>query len=129
MEARETDPTLPSGFSESLRGFEDLPLSVTRGVAFGEATYHYPFIIDHGWASTLWILPSLFVRQLDLELFASAAQGPESRVYGAGERHEAAGGFLSLRTVFGPWTPTLTSQLSRRLTDDDAWSLLLVLSN
>lgn len=123
----ELDPRLPSAFTEALRGFEDFPFA-TNAIALAEATYHCPFIIDHGWASTLWILPSLFVRELDLELFGAAA-GTGATALTPEARHEAAGGALSVSAVFGPATLTVGYQLSRRLTDDRALTQLVTLSN
>ena len=65
-------PAAGAVFVEPLRGFEDYPFAVDR-IAIGSATYRLPFIIDHGWASTLGLLPALFIRQLNLDLFAVAA--------------------------------------------------------
>jgi hypothetical protein len=126
----ELDPRLPNTFSESLRGFEDHPF-VTDAIGIGEATYRYPFIIDHGWASTLGILPSLFVRELDLNLFGAAAIEQQARGFDTGThgRHEAAGAALLLSTVFGPVPLTLTYQVARRFTDDRALSQIVTLSN
>ena len=86
-------PFLPPGalFVEPLRGFEDYPFAVDR-IAIGSATYRLPIIIDYGWASTLGLLPALFVRQVDFDLFAVAASDGHS-----GGRHSAAGGSLSLQ--------------------------------
>jgi len=116
-------PFLPpaAAFVEPLRGFEDYPLAVDR-IGIGSARYRLPFIIDYGWASTLWILPSLFVRQIDLDLFGVAATDGY-----AGGQHTAAGGSLSLRLAFGPGTLTLQYQLARRFTDDRAWVQLIQL--
>ncbi|HEY3450171.1 MAG TPA: hypothetical protein VGK67_27705 [Myxococcales bacterium] len=59
-------------FSEALRGYPDLTTSASAFAA-GSASYVYPFIIDHGWASLLYVLPAFFVRQIDLELFGEMA--------------------------------------------------------
>ena len=59
-------------FIEPLRGYEDYPIATDR-IFIAEATYRYPLIIDRGTASTLWLLPSSFLRQIDFELFGSAA--------------------------------------------------------
>ncbi|MGC4122994.1 MAG: hypothetical protein QM765_52175 [Myxococcales bacterium] len=59
-------------FSEALRGYPDLATAATAFAA-GSASYTYPFIIDHGWASLLYLLPAFFVRQVDLELFGEMA--------------------------------------------------------
>jgi hypothetical protein len=98
-------------FYEPLRGFEDYPI-FTNAAYIGDATYKYRFIIDRGWASTLWVLPALFVRQLDLSLFTSLAS--------ANGRHQAAGGALTLGIVIWQIPFGVTYQLARRLTDDHA---------
>ena len=59
-------------FLEPLRGYEDYPIATDR-IFIASADYRYPIIIDRGMASTVWILPSSFLRQVDLELFGSAA--------------------------------------------------------
>ncbi|HVR64056.1 MAG TPA: hypothetical protein VMU50_19290, partial [Polyangia bacterium] len=109
-------------FTESLRGFEDFPL-VARRVVIGDATYRYPFIIDHGWSSTLWVLPSLFVSEIDLELFGSAARAPVA----AATNHVAAGGALTLRLWMWVVPLDFQYQLARRLNDDRALTHLVTL--
>jgi Tol biopolymer transport system component len=99
-------------FSESLRGFEDHELATNR-IFIADLTYHYPFIIDWGSASTFGVLPAFFLRQFDLNLFATAATTGE-----AGDRHASAGGSLGAAFVFGPAPLSLRYQLARRLTDD-----------
>ena len=108
-------PFLPPGatFVEPLRGFEDYPFTVDR-VAIGSARYRLPIIIDYGWASTLWVLPALFVRQVNFELFADTAND------GRTAAHSAAGGSLSLSVLFWVVPITVQYQLARRLTDDQA---------
>ena len=63
---------LPSGssFFEAFRGFEDYGI-VSRSAYLGTVTYRYPWVIDFGFTSIAHLLPSLFFRQVDLELFAS----------------------------------------------------------
>ena len=58
---------LPSGvaFVEPLRGYEDHGIRATRALIAG-ARYRYPFIIDRGYASLLYLFPSVFIRQVDL---------------------------------------------------------------
>ena len=109
-------PFLPPGalFAESLRGFEDYPLAVDR-IAIGTALYRLPVIIDRGWASTLWLLPSLFIRQINVDLFAVGA----SDGYAAG-RHSAAGGSLTLFAAMWVVPISLRYQIARRFTDDQA---------
>lgn len=59
-------------FSEALRGYPD---STTTAFAYAaaSASYVYPFIVDYGWASLLYLFPAFFVRQVDLELFGEMA--------------------------------------------------------
>jgi hypothetical protein len=117
-------PFLPPGptFVEPLRGFEDYPFAVDR-IGIGSARYRLPFIIDHGWASTLWVLPALFIQQIDLDLFAVAASDGRD---GAGQ-HTAAGGSLSLRFAFWVIPFTLQVQIAHRFTDDRAVTQLIQL--
>ncbi len=116
-------PFLPPDavFFEPLRGFEDYPFAVDR-IAIGSATYRLFFIIDRGWASTLGLLPALFIQQLNLDLFAVAASDGS-----AGGRHSAAGGSLSLQMAFWVIPITLRYQLSRRFTDDQALVQLVMI--
>jgi hypothetical protein len=116
-------PFLPPGaaFVEPLRGFEDYPLAVDR-IGIGSARYRLPFIIDYGWASTLWVLPALFIQQIDLDLFGVAASDGTT-----GDRHTAAGGSLSLRLGFWTIPITVQYQLARRFTDDHAYVQLIQL--
>ena len=118
--AAATNPFLPPGvlFAEPLRGFEDYPFYVDR-IGIGSARYRLPIIIDHGWASTLWVLPALFIQQLDIDLFAVAAtDGRQGE--GAPAWHTAAGGSLALRLGFWLLPITVQYQLARRFTDDQA---------
>jgi hypothetical protein len=62
-----------AAFSEYLRGYEDFSTEA-RHVVIGSALYRYRFIVDYGWASTLYLLPSLFVNQFEVEGFGSVAQ-------------------------------------------------------
>jgi hypothetical protein len=116
-------PGLPPGarFVEPLRGFEDHAFATDR-IAIAQATYRLPFIIDYGWASTLGLLPSLFVRQIDLDLFGVAATEGRN-----GARHTAAGGALTLRAAMWVVPISLQYQLARRFTDDQALVHLVVL--
>jgi hypothetical protein len=116
-------PFLPPGslFFEPLRGFEDYPLAVDR-IGIGSATYRLPVIIDRGWASTLWLLPSLFIRQINVDLFAVVATDG----YQSG-RHAAAGGSLSLFSAMWVVPITVRYQVARRFTDDHAVVHLLQL--
>ncbi len=59
-------------FTEALRGYPDLATAASAFAA-ASASYTYPFIIDHGWASLLYLFPAFFVRQVDLELFGEMA--------------------------------------------------------
>ncbi|RJS25036.1 hypothetical protein DRW03_07885 [Corallococcus sp. H22C18031201] len=85
-------------FGEYLRGFEDRTFRA-RNVAIASATYRYRFILDRGWASTLFILPSFFLRQFELEGFGSAARLDNRRSLGA------VGGAATLRFTIGQFVP------------------------
>ncbi len=64
--------TLPQVFAEPLRGFEDASVVATRA-AIGAARLSYPFVIDRGFSSLFYVLPSFFIQQIDLDLFGSVA--------------------------------------------------------
>ncbi len=106
-------------FSEPLRGFEDRAVALDRA-ALGDVTYRLPIPLDAGTASTLGVLPSSFVRQLELQGFASSASDGERGL------HAAAGGSLGL--LFDVWVlpVELRFQLAKRLTDDRALAPLLL---
>lgn len=109
-----TDDLLPSGFLfvEPLRGYEDLGL-VTNRVAIADANYRYPFIVDRGASSMLMFLPSVFLRQFDLQGFASAATLMD------GELRTAVG--TSFDMAFDIWRLPLRLrlQLAQRLVVDE----------
>jgi hypothetical protein len=102
-------------FVEPLRGFEDFALSGDR-VKIGELSWRYPLIIDRGLASTLWVLPASYLRELDLELFGTAA------IVDANDRHYAVGGAIGLRLEFLRVPLVVMYQLARRLSDDQGLS-------
>ncbi len=104
-------------FVEFLRGFEEFPLALDR-VAILNLVYRYPLILDEGFASTFWLLPSLFFRQLDFELFANVATDTFKNI--ADDAHAAVGGSLTLKVIFGVAPLELRYQLARRLSDDEA---------
>ncbi|RKH83505.1 hypothetical protein D7Y21_26365 [Corallococcus sp. AB045] len=81
-------------FSEYLRGYEDHTFRA-RNVLLANARYRYRFIIDYGWASTLWVLPSLFISQVELDAFGSLAR-TDNRA-----NHAAVGGSATLRLSVG----------------------------
>ncbi len=64
--------TLPDSFTLGVRGYEDYSVQANRA-AVAAARYRYPFIIDRGFASILYVLPSIFFRQVDVDLFGAAA--------------------------------------------------------
>jgi hypothetical protein len=118
-----TSALLPPGvrFFEALRGFEDYPLFTNRAF-IADAAYRYPIIIDAGWASTLWLLPALFLRQIDLQLFGAGATTGRTAV-----THLAAGASASLQLGFGAAPLALRYQLARRFSDDRALVHLVTL--
>ncbi|MGO9066571.1 MAG: hypothetical protein ACLQIH_17770 [Myxococcaceae bacterium] len=83
-------------FVEPLLGYEDTTLRCDSAV-IAEALYTFPFIIDRGWASVLWVLPSLFLRQVDLQAFGNVAW---TRDVGWSV-HRVLGAAVLLRTTFG----------------------------
>nr|WP_237081387.1 hypothetical protein [Myxococcus xanthus] len=85
-------------FSEYLRGYEDLEIRA-RNALIGSATYQYRVPIDYGWASTLWLFPSLFVRDVGVEAFGSLAR-TDNRA-----DHAAVGASASLHLTFGQAVP------------------------
>ena len=100
-------------FVETLRGYEDYPITTDRaGIA--DVTYRYPLIVDRGAASVLWILPSTFVRELDVEVFGAGA------VDEAHDLHVAAGGALTLGLAMWRQPFYVIYQIARRVRDDDA---------
>jgi hypothetical protein len=105
-------------FLEPLRGYEDFPIATDR-ILIASADYRYPIIVDRGSASTLWLLPSSFLRQIDLELFGSAATDAESGPPGQHD-HLAGGTAVTLEMALWRVPFTLTYQLARRIEDDHA---------
>ena len=77
-------------------------------------------IIDRGGASTLWILPSSFLRQIDLELFGSAASDAR-----AGGGHAAGGAAVVLQLAMWRLPFSLGYQVARRATDDHALAQII----
>ncbi|MDX2011697.1 MAG: hypothetical protein SFW67_15965 [Myxococcaceae bacterium] len=99
---------LPGTLAEAVRGYDDFTLR-TSGVGIGTARYRYSFIIDRGTASILWLFPSFFARQVDVEAFGSGALTVQ------GEWLRAAGGALSFRfNVMDVLPFTLTYQYAWR---------------
>nr|WP_226994297.1 hypothetical protein [Myxococcus hansupus] len=85
-------------FSEYLRGYEDLEIRA-RNALIGSASYQYRVPIDYGWASTLWLFPSLFVRDIGFDAFGALARTDNRANYAA------VGGSASLRLTFGQSVP------------------------
>jgi len=115
------EPSFPTPdhyrLTESLRGHEDTTFAVAR-LLTAELAWRYPIIIDRGVAATFGGLPSSFVRQLDLELFAAGAL-TENRA-GDRESHLTAGGSLTLQLDLFRVPLLVRYQLARRLRDDRA---------
>ncbi len=101
-------------FQESLRGYEDYPIATDR-IFIAEAAYRYPLIVDRGPLSVLWVLPSAFLSQIDLELFGSAATDGHG-----GPAHAAGGGAVTLELAIWRLPLSLTYQVARRVEDDRA---------
>jgi hypothetical protein len=111
-------------FAEPLRGFETYPFAADQ-IGILDLRYRYPWVIDAGTATSLWILPAFFLRQLDFELFGTVAAETVDKVKDDG--HSAAGAALSIQMV---WLAPLTLryQASRRFSDDEAWQHLITLT-
>jgi hypothetical protein len=91
---------LPGSFVEAVRGYDDFSIRATAaGIA--HARYRYSFIIDKGFTSTLYLFPSAFFRQVDLDVFGSAAATDNRTATWA----RAAGAALSVRALFGGALP------------------------
>ena len=94
-------------FREPLRGYEDVELRC-NAVAIAGLRYRAPIIIDYGWASFLWLFPSFFIRQIDLDLFGEWAHtwtyagsaGPALEA-----NHRSFGVNVQLRTLWGSAVP------------------------
>ncbi len=106
-------PTLR--FQEGLRGFEDLGLFGNK-VLLGDVTYRLPILFDAGTISTITILPSLMLRQIDLELFGSGATLLDGRT-AAAAGSALIGRFKLWIVPFG-----LGIQVARRLTQDEEFT-------
>jgi hypothetical protein len=63
---------LPGSLAEGVRGYDDYTIR-TEGAGIGTARYRFSFIIDRGTASILWLFPSFFARQVDVEVFGAGA--------------------------------------------------------
>jgi hypothetical protein len=105
-------------FVEALRGYEDYAIATDRA-AIGELAWRYPLILDRGVAATLWVLPASFLRELDLELFATGAFDRR------GDLHAAAGAAISLRFALLRVPLLVAYQIARRVRDDDALTQLV----
>ncbi len=88
-------------FAEVLRGYPDVSSHATA-YAVASASYTYPIVIDHGWASLLYVLPAFFIRQIDVEVF-----GEWAWLWPGVEDRRSAGGAIHLRTVLGNLPLTL----------------------
>ncbi len=81
---------LPGSLAEAVRGYDDFTIR-TEGVGIANARYRFNFIIDRGTASILWLFPSFFARQFDVEAFGAGAYTLQ------GQWMRAAGGAASFR--------------------------------
>jgi hypothetical protein len=98
MGAAPLGPThVPGAPVEPLRAFDDFSVRAQHAALFN-ARYRYHFIIDRGFASLLYLLPSFFLRQIDVEAFGSGAVTESTTL-------KAAGAALTFRTSFGGIVP------------------------
>lgn len=109
-------------FIEALRGYEDYAITTERA-AIAELSWRYPLIIDRGVAATFGFLPASFVRQLDLELFATGAIDDQR------DPHAAAGAMVSVRFTLFRVPLRVAYQIARRLRDDRALTQLVGLTS
>ena len=105
-------------FIEPLRGYEDYAITTDRA-AIGSLSWRYPLIIDRGVAATFWVLPASFLRELDLELFATGAIDRRQ------DLHAATGAVLTLRLELLRVPLSVAYQIARRVRDDDALTQLV----
>ena len=108
-------------FVEALRGYEDYAITTDRA-AIGELAWRYPVILDRGVAATLWILPASFLRELDVELFATGALDRRR------DLHAATGATITLRLELLRVPLLVAYQIARRIRDDDALTQLVGLA-
>lgn len=95
---------LPGSFVEAVRGYDDFSVRATAaGIA--HARYRYSFIIDRGSASFLYLFPSLFFRQVDVEGFGAGAMTDAT----GGRWARSAGAALVIRTLWGGALPASLS--------------------
>lgn len=111
-------------FRETLRGFETTEFDVNQ-VGIVDLTYRYPIIIDRGTATSFGILPSFFLRQIDLELFATGASDVVEQISTFG--HLAVGGSVAVKLVWMRVPLALRYQLAKRFTDDEDLQHLIAL--
>ncbi|MEY4509271.1 MAG: hypothetical protein RLZZ450_1393, partial [Pseudomonadota bacterium] len=110
-------------FRETLRGFETANFNVNQ-VGIVDLAYRYPIVIDRGTATSFSILPSFFLRQIDLELFATGASDVVKQIGTFG--HLAVGGSVAIKLA---WMRVLALryQLAKRFTDADDLQHLIAL--
>lgn len=103
---------LPGSLAEAVRGYDDYAVR-TEGAAIAHARYRFVFPIDRGTASILWLFPSFFARQFDVEAFGSAA------VTLQGQWLRATGGAVNFRFMLMDVVPvTLNYQFAWRFDFD-----------
>jgi hypothetical protein len=101
------------GFSEAFQGYEDFTIHATR-VAIGHVDWSYPLIFDKGTASTLYLFPSFFLRQVNFDLFANLALTDTSPQW-----HRDVGSRISVELLFGQALPvSLFVQWAYRFDDN-----------
>lgn len=99
---------LPSSMIEPLRGFDDFTFRAQHAVLWG-GSYRYRFIVDRGTASILWVLPSFFFRQVDVEGFGSGVYTSMGALAGS------VGAAISFRMLFAGMAPvSITYQFAWR---------------
>jgi len=116
------DSRMPPGlrFVEPLRGYEDYAITTDRAEIV-DVGWRYPIIIDKGVATTSHFLPTSFLEQFDLEMFANGAFDKR------GKGHGAVGTAIAMHFQLLRVPLVLTYQLARRMADDKALTQLVVL--
>lgn len=92
---------LPGTLVEGARGFDDFVMRANHAAIFN-ARYRYSFIVDRGTASVLWVLPSFFLRQIDVEAFGTGVVTDQ-------QVGRAVGAAVSIRSSLGGFIPVSLS--------------------
>ncbi len=112
VNAPDNPPTSTPSYalSEYIRGYENFAVYTNRALILS-ADYRAPIIIDRGWTSFLWVLPSVWVSEIDVEAFGTGAILPNGLM-------RAVGAAVTLQTVWAQQQPiSLMYQFAYRFDD------------